>query len=156
MRSDRCHKRASGGIVRLVPVRGGPDGRQLWVPPDLGQRCRRNHVPSRARATVPVSVYGQPCKSGPGKAVAAAWKRVSRDAAATPNTKRTQRLSKESPGRHFMVSDSSLPFLFHNAGIVRRPWIPSTLPCDWALRCWWVATWGQPASTQTAERTTNA
>jgi hypothetical protein len=42
----------------LVPVRGGPDGRQLWVPPDLGQRCRRNHVPSRARATVPVSVYG--------------------------------------------------------------------------------------------------
>jgi hypothetical protein len=38
-----------------------------------------------------------------------------------------------------MVSDGSLPFLFHNAGVVRRPWIPSTLPCDWALLCWSVA-----------------
>ena len=32
------------------------------------------------------------CKSGPGKAQQAAWKRVLREAAATPNTKRTQRL----------------------------------------------------------------
>jgi hypothetical protein len=32
------------------------------------------------------------CKSGPGKAWRAAWKRVLREAAVTPNTKRTQRL----------------------------------------------------------------
>ena len=32
------------------------------------------------------------CKSGPGKAQQAAWKRVLREAAAMPNTKRTQRL----------------------------------------------------------------
>ena len=32
------------------------------------------------------------CKSGPGKAQQAAWKRVLREAAATSNTKRTQRL----------------------------------------------------------------
>ena len=32
------------------------------------------------------------CKSGPGKAEQAAWKRVLREAAVTPNTKRTQRL----------------------------------------------------------------
>jgi hypothetical protein len=32
------------------------------------------------------------CESGPGKAQQAAWKRVLREAAATPNTKRTQRL----------------------------------------------------------------
>ena len=32
------------------------------------------------------------CKTGPGKAELAAWKRVLREAAATPNTKHTQRL----------------------------------------------------------------
>ena len=32
------------------------------------------------------------CKSGPGKAQQTAWKRVLREAAVTPNTKRTQRL----------------------------------------------------------------
>jgi hypothetical protein len=32
------------------------------------------------------------CKSGPGKAVAGPWRWVLREAAATPNTKRTQRL----------------------------------------------------------------
>ena len=32
------------------------------------------------------------CKSGPGKAERAAWKRVLREAAVTPNTKRTQRV----------------------------------------------------------------
>ena len=32
------------------------------------------------------------CKSGPGKAQQAAWKRVLREAAVTPNTKRTQRV----------------------------------------------------------------
>jgi len=32
------------------------------------------------------------CKSDPGKAERAAWKRVLREAAVMPNTKRTQRL----------------------------------------------------------------
>jgi len=32
------------------------------------------------------------CKSGSGKAQQAAWKRVLREAAVTPNTKRTQRV----------------------------------------------------------------
>jgi hypothetical protein len=32
------------------------------------------------------------CKSGTGRAQQAAWKRVLREAAAMPNTKRTQRL----------------------------------------------------------------
>ena len=53
--------------------------------PDHLCRVGKGKAPSKAGAI-------SRCKSGPGKAQQAAWKRVLREAAAMPNTKRTQRL----------------------------------------------------------------
>src|SRR5437764_15342544 len=51
----------------------------------MAGRVGKGKAPSKAGAI-------SRCKSGPGKAQQAAWKRVLREAAAMPNSKRTKRL----------------------------------------------------------------
>ena len=83
----RCSPDAGGGIFiempRLLICPAKALGSPLSVETIAGRSDEGRRQASRR---------DQPVESGPGKAQQAAWKRVLREAAVTPNTKRTQRV----------------------------------------------------------------